>query len=101
MRHHRFADRPEGISNYFDWVRLMDTEHLPELTPPFKQGTRRMLVTTLLYFLYLATSFAALCYYLEQTQHVTAYLIITAWLISVLLVPIPRQLLLNRRKNAR
>src|SRR5690606_41289567 len=75
MRHHRFADRPEGISNYFDWVRLMDTEHLPELTPPFKQGTRRMLVTTLLYFLYLAPSCSAPCHYLAPTPHGTACLI--------------------------
>lgn len=79
----------------------MDTGHLPEVTPPFKNGACRMMVTTLLYFLYLAASFAALCYYLRQTQHAGAYLIITAWLVSVLLVPIPRQLLLNRRKNAR
>ena len=79
----------------------MDTGHLPEVTPPFKNGACRMMVTTLLYFLYLAASFAALCYYLRQTQHAGAYFIITAWLVSVLLVPIPRQLLLNRRKNAR
>ena len=78
----------------------METKHLPDFTPS-KHGARRMLAATLLYFLYLATSFAALCYYLEQTQHAAAYLIIMAWLVSVLLVPIPRQLLLNRRKNTR
>ena len=78
----------------------MDTEHLPPATPS-KPGARRTLMTTLLYFLYLAVSFAALCYYLERTQPASAYFIIMAWLVSVLLVPIPRQLLLNRRKQAR
>lgn len=78
----------------------MDTEQLSE-SPPSKPSMGRGRVGVWLYFSYLVVSFVLLCLYLSQMQHVSAYFIILAWLVSVLLLPIPRRLLLNRRKETR
>jgi hypothetical protein len=78
----------------------MDSERLSDLQPP-KQSINRGRMAVWLYLSYLVISFAALCVYLSQVQHASAYFIILAWLISVLLLPIPRRLLLNRRKITR
>jgi hypothetical protein len=77
----------------------MSNEH-SEATPS-KPSARRAMLITLLYFSYLAISFAALCFYISRAQHASAYFLILAWLISVLLLPTPRVLLLNRRKKDR
>ncbi|HEX5539199.1 MAG TPA: hypothetical protein VFX01_05350 [Methylophilaceae bacterium] len=77
----------------------MDTEH-PEFEAS-RPSARRTMVITALYFFYLTVSFAALCFYLSRAHHASAYLLILAWLISVLLLPTPNILLLNRRKKDR
>ncbi|HEX5539726.1 MAG TPA: hypothetical protein VFX01_08050 [Methylophilaceae bacterium] len=77
----------------------MDTEQSEfEASRP---SARRARAIAVLYFFYLAVSFAALCFYLSRAQHASAYLLILAWLVSVLLLPTPNILLLNRRKKDR
>lgn len=77
----------------------MDTEQSEQKIP--KPSVRRARIALCLYFLYLTVSFAALCFYLARVQHAGAYLIILAWVISVLVIPTPRFLLLNRRRSNR
>lgn len=77
----------------------MSTEHFESVSS--KPSARRAMVIALLYFCYLAISFAGLCLYISHTHHASAYFLILAWLVSVLLLPTPRILLLNRRKKDR
>ena len=77
----------------------MSTQHFEPASS--KPGARRARVIALLYFFYLVISFTALCFYISHSHHASAYFLILAWLVSVLLLPTPRILLLNRRKEDR